>query len=195
MKTLLMLFTFITLNIFSFSAFSSEEQDANPLRRQCCTDPSRICEIQRMQDSVSIDQMFAAAKPMILSTPIYVGGARYTLTKSDFNPVYTTRVIYDPCFMSEPRVINILVGYEVVFPVDGDYGQNLFFDINGRSNKSMSLTASCGTFSASDSGSKFIISQRKNTGGSCKNMQLKFTFPTNSAPASIDLTVTISEQL
>eukprot|EP00487_Bulimina_marginata_P002002 TRINITY_DN14715_c0_g1_i1.p1 TRINITY_DN14715_c0_g1~~TRINITY_DN14715_c0_g1_i1.p1 ORF type:complete len:101 (+),score=10.39 TRINITY_DN14715_c0_g1_i1:28-330(+) len=97
MKTLLVLFTFITFNILSFSAFSSEEQDANPLIWQCCTDLTRICEIERMQDSISIDQMLAAAKPMILSTPIYVGGARYTLNKSDFNPVYTTRVIYDPC--------------------------------------------------------------------------------------------------
>ncbi|MBQ4863956.1 collagen-like protein [Pseudoalteromonas sp. MMG013] len=144
--------------------------------------------------SVSDAEMLAAAQPSMLSAPIYIGGARYTLTKSNFNPVYETRVIYDPCYFEPPRTYRQLVGYEVSFPVDGDFGQDLIYDLVGRSNKSMSLSASCGSFSGSDSGSKYVISTRKNTGGSCKNMHVKFRF-TGSAPSYINLNVTISEEI
>ncbi|TMN94154.1 hypothetical protein [Pseudoalteromonas sp. S558] len=192
MKKQIVTLIFCALSVLSAEAMAFDE---SPLVR-CCDFRDRFCEeYPRLEEFVSEDQMLAAAKPMNLSAPIYVGGARYTLNKSDFNPVYSTRVIYRPCLIDEPIIINTLVGYEVTFPVDGDYGQNLFFDINGRSNKSMNLAASCGTFNASDSGNKFVISKQQNTAQSCKNMKLKFTFPSNSAPATIDLTVTISEQL
>ncbi|MBQ4848058.1 hypothetical protein [Pseudoalteromonas sp. MMG005] len=145
-------------------------------------------------NSVPLEEMLAAAKPSMLSAPIYIGGARYTLNKSNFNGIYETRVIYDPCDFEPPRTYRQLVGYEVSFPVDGDLSQDLIYDLVGRSNKSMSLSASCGSFSGSDSGSKYVISTRKNTGGSCKNMHVKFRF-TGSAPSYINLNVTISEEI
>lgn len=191
MKKQIVTLIFCALSMLTAKVMAFEE---SPLVR-CCDNRDRFCEPFERNYSVSEQQMLDAAKPMNLSDPIYVGGARYTLNKSDFNPVYSTRVIYRPCRGDDPIIINTLVGYEVTFPVDGDYGQNLFFDINGRSNKSMQLAASCGTFNASDSGNKFVISKQQNTAQSCRNMKLKFTFPSNSAPATIDLTLTISEQL
>ncbi|MBE0361695.1 hypothetical protein [Pseudoalteromonas aliena] len=191
MKKQIVMLIFCALSMLSSEVMAFDE---SPLVR-CCDFRDRFCEPFEINHSFSEQQMLDAAKPMNLSAPIYVGGARYTLNKSDFNPVYSTRVIHRPCRGGDPIIINTLVGYEVTFPVDGDYGQELFFDINGRSNKSMNLAASCGTFNASDSGNKFVISKQQNTAQSCKNMKLKFTFPSNSAPATIDLTVTISEQL
>lgn len=163
--------------------------------RPCCyygNPEPRFCEPYHM--NVTKEEMLAAAKPTMLRTPIYVGGARYSLTKSDFNPIYETRIIWDPC-MIEPIEYRVLKGYEVSFPVDGDIGQELIFDITGVSNKSMSLSASCGSFSGSDSGTKYIISKRKKTNGSCRNMNLKFSVPSGRAPNNIDLNVTISEQI
>lgn len=191
MKKLIVTLIFCALSMLSSEVMAFDEQ---PDRRKCCDFEEKFCERLELNNSFSKEQMIAAAKPMLLSEPIYVGGARYTLNKTDFNPIYISRVIFDHC-RAEPIIINVLVGYEVTFPVDGDYGQNLFFDINGRSNKTMNLAASCGTFNASDSGNKFVISKQQNTAQSCRNMKLKFTFPSNSAPATIDLTVTISEQL
>lgn len=125
--------------------------------------------------------------------PIYIGGVLYQLNKSDFTPVYNERWIFPLC-NEEPVLIRTLAGYTINIPVNGDAGQELIFDINGRSNgKVMNLTASCGSFSASDSGDKYIISKRMTTNATCTNMVLKFSFTSSIAPTLIDMSVLIAE--
>lgn len=127
--------------------------------------------------------------------PIYIGGARYRLSKSDFNPIYERR-FPKPCNRALPEnpYINALVGYQISLPVDGDYGQNLIFDIHGRTNKTTKLKAYCGRFSGNDSGKKYVISKRQRTNGSCKMMNIELKFHYLQAPNTIDLNVTISEE-
>ncbi|KZN57497.1 hypothetical protein N473_06325 [Pseudoalteromonas luteoviolacea CPMOR-1] len=146
------------------------------------------------QETVSMEEMMSAAYAVVQPQPIYIGGSRYTLNKSNFTPIYETRTIFEPCSY-EPIVYRVLTGYEATFAVDGDFGQDLFFDISGRSNKSMTLKASCGSFSASDSGTKWVLSKSQNTARSCRQMTLKYTFSNSAAPSYIDLNIMISEQL
>ncbi|WP_105166994.1 hypothetical protein [Pseudoalteromonas sp. T1lg23B] len=213
MKTKLILLIFSALTILSFRATASTEAltvDASSmlelsaqelaLRYPCCDRYSdRYCDIRmealKEYQSVSPKEMVEAAKAVTMTSPIYIGGARYTLNKSSFTPVYTTRVIYEPCLMPEPITVNVLTGYEARFAVYGDYSQDLFFDISGRSDKSMNLSVSCGSFSGSDSGTKWVISKQQNTGGSCKSMLVKYSFTNSTAPAAIDLNIMISEEL
>ncbi|WDD99072.1 hypothetical protein [Thalassomonas actiniarum] len=141
--------------------------------------------------------------------PIYIGGVMYKLTKADFTPVYRVDYIYHPCSIPEP--VWVLTGYQTTIPVDGDYGQELHFEISGRSDGTeMALQASCGDFSASDSGSKYFISKTMSTNQSCQSMKLAFTFDGDSGlpqpaladsklslnsagPALIELNVIIAE--
>ncbi|WDE11880.1 hypothetical protein [Thalassomonas haliotis] len=125
--------------------------------------------------------------------PIYIGGVLYQLDKTDFTAIYNERWIFPPCG-EDPILIKTLAGYTINIPVDGDYGQDLIFDINGRSDgKVMTLTASCGNFTATDSGDKYIISKQMNTNGTCSNMKLKFSFTSSTPPGQIDLSVLIAE--
>lgn len=212
MKTKLIMLIFSVLTTLSFRpAASTDEQGVDKLSQQtsvkeqifrypCCDRYNdRLCEIERFesltQNSVSTQQMIEAAKAVTMASPIYIGGARYTLNKSNFTPFYKTRVIFEPCAGREPITVNTLAGYEATFAVDGDFGQDLYFDISGRSNKSMRLSVSCGSLNASDSGTKWVISKKQNTGGSCKAMKVKYSFSNSTAPSYIDLNVTISETL
>lgn len=213
MKTKLIILIFTVLTTLSFrAAASTDEQSVDALSQQasseeqisrlCCDRYSkRPCQIERFeslsQNSVSNQQMIEAAKAVTMASPIYIGGARYTLNKSNFTPFYNTRVIFRPCPGEQPTTISVLAGYEATFAVDGDFGQDLYFDISGRSNKSMRLALSCGSLNASDSGTKWVISKNQNTGGSCKAMKVKYSFSNSNstAPSYIDLNVTISETL
>ncbi|CAM4216065.1 hypothetical protein [Pseudoalteromonas ostreae] len=214
MKTKLIILIFSVLTTLSFrAAASTDEQGVDALSQQTsreeqisrypCCDPysKRRCEIEPFesltQNSVSNQQMIEAAKAVTMASPIYIGGARYTLNKSNFTPFYNTRVIENPCPWEQPTIISVLAGYEATFAVDGDFGQDLYFDISGRSNKSMRLALSCGSLNASDSGTKWVISKNQNTGGSCKAMKVKYSFSNSNstAPSYIDLNVTISETL
>lgn len=213
MKTKLIILFFSVLTAFSFCATAStDEQNVDALSQQasgeekisrfCCDRHSgRPCQIEPLeslsQNSVSNQQMIEAAKAITMASPIYIGGARYTLNKSNFTPFYNTRVIFRPCPGEEPETISVLAGYEATFAVDGDFGQDLYFDISGRSSKSMNLAVSCGSLSERDSGTKWVISKKQNTGGSCKAMKVKYSFSgsNSSAPSYIDLNITISETL
>ncbi|WDE05416.1 hypothetical protein SG34_000235 [Thalassomonas viridans] len=107
--------------------------------------------------------------------PIYIGGVMYKLTKADFTPVYRIDYIYRPCSIPEP--VWVLTGYKTTIPVNGDYGQELNFEISGRSDGTeMALQARCGDFSAADSGSKYFISKTMVTNQTCQSMQLTFSF-------------------
>ncbi|WP_105166993.1 hypothetical protein [Pseudoalteromonas sp. T1lg23B] len=131
---------------------------------------------------------------MQTTSPIFIGGERYTLSRNDFTPIYET-VTYT-CPGQEPLVVQQYSGYTLSLPVYNDFGQKLFFDISGRAAKYMNLSVSCGSFSASDSGDKFYISRSATTGGSCKRLDLKFTFNKSaSQPSYLDLNVMISEAL
>ena len=160
-----------------------EDGDAAQIQRPMC-DEIYPLEPQPLSLSVSVN---AAMEP------IYIGGVLYQLDKADFTPEYNERWYWPPC-EEDPVLIKTLKGYTVNIPVDGDYGQDLIFDINGRSDgKIMNLTATCGAFSASDSGDKYIISKQMNTNGTCTNMELKFDFTSSIPPTMIELSVLIAE--
>jgi hypothetical protein len=126
--------------------------------------------------------------------PIYIGGERYILNKENFTPIFTT-VVYT-CPGLDPLVVRKYTGFEISLPVYNDFGQPIFFDIAGRTDRHMNLTVSCGTFSASDSGDKFYISQSVVTNGSCDTLTMKFEFTaTTTQPRNLDLSLSISEEL
>ncbi|WDE05408.1 hypothetical protein SG34_000195 [Thalassomonas viridans] len=159
----------------------TQEEDSAHINRPICDDLYPIMQEPEL------------AQVNAVLEPIYIGGVLYQLDKADFTPVYNERWLFPPCD-GEPILIKTLAGYTVNIPVDGDYGQNLIFDINGRSDgKVMSLTTTCGSFTATDSGDKYIISKQMNTNGSCTNMELKFSFTSSTPPALIDLSVLIAE--
>ncbi|WP_281559992.1 hypothetical protein [Thalassomonas sp. RHCl1] len=122
-------------------------------------------------------------------TPVYINGVRYQLSKADFVPIYRQRIVNEQC-----GVVNALSGYQVTLPVLGDTGQELIFDINGRSDgKVMNLTASCGDFYATDSGDKYVITKTMVTNRSCTNMVLSFEFEDINPPVIMDINLQISE--
>lgn len=126
--------------------------------------------------------------------PIYIGGERYILNKENFTPIFTT-VVYT-CPGLDPLIVRQYTGFEISLPVYNDFGQPIFFDIAGRTDRHMNLTVSCGSFSASDSGDKFYISQSVVTNGSCDILTMKFEFTATAIqPRNLDLTLSISEEL
>ena len=122
--------------------------------------------------------------------PLYIDGVLYQLSKEDFTPVYISHYIQ----AGRERIrVERLVAYTLSIPVYGDIGQELIFDINGRSDGyAMELSASCGTFSAGDSGDKYVISERMATEQSCTSMRLSFAV-SGSPPPSIELSILIAE--
>lgn len=122
--------------------------------------------------------------------PLYIDGVLYQLTRADFTPVSISYYIQ----AGRERIrVERLVAYTLTIPVYGDIGQELLFDINGRSDgHNMNLTVSCGTFSASDSGDKYVISKRMITAQSCTSMKLSFAV-SGSPPPFIDLRILIAE--
>ncbi|WP_281559074.1 hypothetical protein [Thalassomonas sp. RHCl1] len=130
------------------------------------------------------------ATQAVVADPIYIGGTLYRFSKENFTPVYEYVEYHTPC---EVIRIRKLVAYTATVPVYGDNGQQLIFDINGRSDgKVMTLTASCGSFSATDSGDKYVMFKQMATNQSCTAMEL--TFAASGAEAQmIELTVLIAE--
>lgn len=146
----------------------------------------------------------AASEPVLADIevnvdPIYIGGVMYRLTKADFLPTHRLDYLYSPCSLPEP--VWVLTGYVAKIPVTGDAGQELNFEISGRSGTTdMELEAICGDFRESDSGNKYFISKTMSTNQTCQRMHLAFTFADeiglpvfNSGPASIELNVIITE--
>ena len=122
-------------------------------------------------------------------TPVYINGVRYQLSKNDFTPIYKQKILDAQC-----GTVNVLTGYEINIPVEGDNGQTLIFDINGRSDgKVMNLNASCGSFTASDSGDKYVISKTMATNHSCTELVLKFDFDNVVPPPVLDINIQIAE--
>ncbi|WDE11879.1 hypothetical protein [Thalassomonas haliotis] len=126
----------------------------------------------------------------VVAEPIYIGGTLYRFSKENFTPVYEYVEYQTPCELIRIRK---LVAYTATIPVYGDNGQQLIFDINGRSDgKVMTLTASCGSFSATDSGDKYVMFKQMATNQSCSSMEL--TFAASGAEAGmIELSVLIAE--
>ncbi|ODB35628.1 hypothetical protein BB427_03240 [Pseudoalteromonas sp. BMB] len=139
-------------------------------------------------------QMDTAAQTVISNGFIYIDGARHKLDKSNFTRIYHVGSGND-CDWGGIGPVGILEGFEVTVPVDGDGGQDLYFDINGRSNQHMELSISCGSFDASDSGTKWAISREQKTDGSCRSMHVKVMFPSPGTwfdESSFELSMIIS---
>jgi len=134
-----------------------------------------------------------ATSQNVTAPPIYIGGVRYQVNNSQFAPEYRYRWIRLPPPIQQPFCARFLDKLVLSIPVDGDAGQRLLFDVNGRASSTGTLTASCGSFSGSDQGNKFLISGQQVTGGSCRIMRLELRNIPESA--SVDLSVQISEQL
>ncbi|KJY96737.1 hypothetical protein [Pseudoalteromonas piscicida] len=169
---------------------------ARPIDSGCCDYryPSRPCLEPLSDQKVLTEAEVAESFNLLSAEPIYVGGARYQLTKSDMKPIYSFEPIYGPCPGNPPEYIRVLKGYEVELPVDGDFGQDLIYEVTGRASTSVSMSVSCGTgssaFTLSDSGTKLIISKRLNTGGTCSKMHIKAK-AARGALTSLDLTVAV----
>ncbi len=120
--------------------------------------------------------------------PIYVGGARYVVTQAQLTPSFGEFI--GPCH----HVYRWFKGYQLEIPVYGDYGEHLFFDISGRSSAELNLTVSCGNFSASDRGTKFVIAQTEATRHSCQSLKLVFS-GNHPSPPEVNLIIAITEQI
>lgn len=120
--------------------------------------------------------------------PIYVGGARYAITQAQLTPSFGE--FMGPC----NHVYRWFKGYQLEIPVYGDYGEHLFFDISGRASAELNLTVSCGNFSASDRGTKFVIAQTEATRHSCQSLKLEFS-GNHASPPEVNLIIAITEQI
>lgn len=116
---------------------------------------------------------------------VFVNGVRYTMARSDFQPVYR-----DLSFGTCPNGTK-LVGYRATLDVIGDTGKPLAFDFSGRSDKSVGFRARCGTFDGSDTGTKYIVNREMTTAGSCQQMTLEYSFDWTQPPSSLELTFSI----
>ncbi len=125
--------------------------------------------------------------------PVYIGGMRYRISTAQMTPVYRYYRAHPPRQDADWVCFRRHQGYQLQLPVSGDAGQPLFFDINGRSDSSVTLNVSCGSFSGSDQGNKFLISGQMVTGGNCRTLTPELK--NSTAVATAELTVMISEQL
>lgn len=196
MKTpIKLMFPLMLMLATGWSATASAEGSGAIERAYCGCDYRRpncqipLLDLDKLKEVDSGKQVVVP----LASTPIYVGGVRYSINNSMMTPFYRTRVIPPRCPNDEPIYIQQFAGYRAVIPVDGDSGQNLFFDIVGRASADMTLKVTCGNFSATDSGNKFVISTRQSTGGTCREMQVELT--TNTPNPTVDLSIMLSEQI
>ncbi|WDD99074.1 hypothetical protein [Thalassomonas actiniarum] len=164
--------TLVAIGMLSLSSLFAQAQGGDPL-------------IQNQEELENIETSIT----QLALAPIYINGVIYKLNKEDFVPVYKTTYYENPCLGSIRR----FVGYKTAIPVIGDYGQNLVFELSGRSAKSMKLTASCGNFSGTDTGTKYVISRNMSTNQTCENMVLEFSVDDNQHSSTIDLNVLIAE--
>lgn len=156
-------------------------------RRPAC--PLPLHELDKFQVVPDSDKVVVP----LAATPIYIGGVRYSINQAAMTPFYRTRIIKGVCPGDEPIYVQQFAGYRATVPVDGDYGQNLFFDISGRASADMTLKVTCGNFTSTDSGNKFVISTRQVTGGSCSEMKIELT--SSAVTPTVDLSIMISEEL
>ncbi len=162
---------------------------------ECNRQPGRYpCQRPHVEEWLDENAIDEQAEVQQVATPIYIGGVRYSVAKSAMTPVYRERYLPPrPCLDDEPRLVRTFVGYKISIPVDGDYGQSLFFDISGRATTEMGLKVNCGSFAATDNGNKFIISQQQVTNYSCRSMDIELT--TSNAAADVNLVISIAEEL
>jgi hypothetical protein len=180
------------------SSASSQLQPVAELQApncDCYRQPGRYpCQRPYLEEWLDENGIDEQAEVQQVATPIYIGGVRYSVAKSAMTPVYRERYLPPrPCLDEEPRLVRTFVGYKISIPVDGDYGQSLFFDISGRATTEMGLKVSCGSFAATDNGNKFIISQQQVTNYSCRSMDIELT--TSNASADVNLVISIAEEL
>lgn len=112
--------------------------------------------------------------------PLYVGSARYSLNKSHFKYIG----------------YNGIYKFEAKFPVDGDYGQELIYDIIGKLGPVYIayLDVRCGNFYAQDQTQRIIISKTMTTSGSCKEMSVSLYTP-HPGIGEVDISVMVSEKI
>lgn len=116
--------------------------------------------------------------------PIYIGGARYKLNISDFTRVRIPRN-------------QIQFYYWINIPVYGDVGQELFFDVFGRTGdvQNLPISVSCGTYNDGEWGHEYVMSKSMYTDGSCNIFKVEFRRFGGDLNSNLELNVLISEQL
>ncbi len=152
--------------------------------------------VQRVDESYCFASATSGGQNEVTATvvePIYIGGMRYRISTAQMTPQYRYYRAHPPRQDADWVCFRRHVGYRLQLPVSGDAGQPLFFDINGRSDSSVTLNVSCGSFTGTDQGNKFLISGQMATGGSCRSLDLELK--NSNAVATAELTVMISEQL
>ncbi len=163
-----------------------------------CAGPAWAAEpqVQRVDESYCFKSATTGGQNDVSTTavePIYIGGMRYRISTAQMTPFYRYYRAHPPQQGADWVCFRRHLGYQLQLPVSGDAGQPLFFDINGRSDSSVTLNVSCGSFSGADQGNKFLISGQMATGGSCRSLTLELK--NSNAVATAELTVMISEQL
>lgn len=156
--------------------------------------PDNCSYSQGMDPSVSFHERYSNS---MTGTKIEIGGEKHSLSENDFTKLYNEVEKY--CVGYPVEIIHQLVGYEIDIPIYGDVGQELFFDISGRSSVNMMLSTTCGTYQAGDSGNKFVISTNSITKGTCTSLNVKLNFNPyvysifNKQPPSFNLNIMITE--
>lgn len=133
------------------------------------------------------------AKTVAAVAPVYIGGVRYQINQTQMSPIYRYNWVPVPPPHLSDRCWQSVDGLAIQLPVDGDAGQPLMFDISGRSSAEGVLNVSCGRFSATDKGYKYLIFATQITGGSCRVMRLELR--NVAVTGNVDLSVQISEAL
>ncbi len=194
-NTMKLMLPLALLTLTGWSAGASANDSSDPDRAYCGCDyrrPNCAIPLHQLEQFKEVAPEKTVVAPLA-ATPIYVGGVRYSVNQASMTPFYRTRVIPGRCPDYEPIYVEQFAGYRATIAVDGDSGQNLFFDIVGRASADMTLKVSCGSFTATDSGNKFVISTRQSTGGTCREMQVELT--SSASTPTVDLSIMISEQL
>ncbi|WDE05415.1 hypothetical protein SG34_000230 [Thalassomonas viridans] len=192
-KVLILFMALIPALLLSTTARAGQD---NVITCSCYAYPEPVLRagiLPCLSPDFSGEELPVAGKLRVKQAPIYIGGVVYKLDREDFIPVYQKYAL-DPLCDDNPVLVRHLTGYKTNIEVLGDYGQELLFEISGRSgNKVMRLSVSCGEFTASDRGDKYVISRALATDQSCTNMELEFAFNDGMAATDIELSVVIAE--
>lgn len=186
MKSIITILLTGILLVLSSSAFA-RPGCACPTGMICIPSDPEPPIYSRMISSQSIDPLYKNI------APLYISGAMYQLTLSDFSVSHYSRTSYDKCNYPSESIFHFTV-YDMVLPVNGDYGQELIFSISGRSGRHrMSLTATCGEFRASYHDDTYFISKTLRTNQTCTSLSLSFLAFGDLDLSTLDINVIIAE--
>lgn len=127
-----------------------------------------------------------------LAAPIRVGGVRYDINETQMTAICRERRF--PLPDGSYLVGREFTGYRISVPVDGDFGQPLAISLTGRSSHALQLSVHCGSFSGTDSGTRFIIQREQQNQISCQRMDIVLQSDSVTEP-EVDLSIMLTERI